>query len=490
MEWTRQWWIHQYPKAERARLAHEHPLAWVLEYEPKIRVPGKGYITYEPFYCQQQLLLDSSQFRHLNKPRQAGYTTTFSIEALHDLIYTPTAEIVVISKSEKEAKRFLDKFYVAYDSIYDKDPNCPKLLVRNAKNAIASNGATIDVLTSSKGAGRSFSATRLYFDETAHSQFADEIYQSSVPSISITNGKVTLFSTPKGRAGLFAEIGRKNSEYEFSKHRYEWWFVPAYNEGYKAFLPAYLAKQEDKVKATIDEARKGKWYRRTRVNFSQLAWEQEFECSYEADVDHAFNGRQMKAAFRRNWLEEAYDEKCGDFWTSKPRKGHHYWTGTDLGRKRDATVIATFDVTSKPAELVEYKRIKPQSADWGLIELSIRDTYVKFESEMVHDATGVGDPISELIIDISDPYVMTGGAGGKSKYNIIENLRRAMDNQAIKLPRIQQIWREFEDYKWQDKSIVQDSVIAIALVVYTFYEPESVWTGVDLEVNYAGELYD
>lgn len=462
-----------------------------MEYEPEIRVPGKGYIPYFPYYAQQQLLLDQSQFRHLNKPRQAGFTTTFAIEALHDFIYTPTAEIVVISKSEKEAKRFLEKFYTAYDSVYGKDPQCPRLKVRNAKNAIGVNGATIDVLTSAKGTGRSFSATRVYFDETAHSQFADDIYQSSVPAISITGGKVTLFSTPKGREGLFADVGREDSEYDFSRHIYEWWFVPTYNPRYKEFLSAYLAKQDDKWKAEVEQARKiSKWYMKTRPNFSELAWEQEFECSYDADVDHAFNARQIKAAFKRNWLTEEWDEKAGWMFTSDPIKGHHYVTGIDLGRKRDATVIITWDVTKTPAEVVEYKRIKPKTADWGLIELSIRDTYAKFESEMIHDATGVGDPISELIRDISEPYVLTGGAASKSKYHIIENVRRAMDNGVLKMPRIKQLLREFEDYKWVDKSIVQDSVIAAALGVYLFYEPTSVWTGVDTELSYVGETYD
>jgi len=468
-----------------------HPLAWILEYQPEIRVPGKGYVPYFPFYAQQQLLLDKSQFRHLNKPRQGGFTTTFAIEALHNFIYGEAAEIVVISKSEKEAKRFLDKFYVAYDSIYGKDPHCPKLRVRNAKNAIGYNGATIDVLTSSKGAGRSFSATRLYFDETAHSQFADDIYQSSVPSISITGGNVTLFSTPKGREGLFAEIGRKDSEYEFSKHIFEWWWMKPYNPEYDAFLAASLAGQTDKVNQLVDKAKLGKWYQTTRPNFSELAWEQEFECSYDADVDHAFNARQIKKAFKRNWLgESVWDDKAGFMYTSDPKDGHHYYTGVDLGRKRDATVIITFDVTTTPAEVVEYKRIKPKTADWGLIELSIRDTYAKFKSEMVHDATGVGDPISELIVDISDEFILTGGAASRTKYNIIENLRRAMDNEAIKLPRITQLLREFEDYKWQDKTIVQDSVIAAALAIYKFYEPESVWTGVDLEISYVGGMYD
>jgi hypothetical protein len=60
---------------------------------------------------------------------------------------------------------------------------------------------------------------------------------------------------------------------------------------------------------------------------------------------------------------------------------------------------------------------------------------------------------------------------------MIENMRRCMDLKALELPRIPRFYREFEEYAWEDKHLVQDIVIACALAVKVFYQPEQVWTG-------------
>jgi len=454
-------------------------LAWVYAYKPQINLPGKGYVDYEPFWCQRQVLADRSKFRHVNKSRQIGFTTTFAIEAVHHFIYTPHAEIIVLSKSEKEAKKFLDKFYVAYDSVESKMGLRP-LRARNRMNAESMDGSTIEILTSSKGAGRSFSATRFYMDEMAHTLFADDIYQAALPTISTTGGFVTLFSSPKGRSGLFAEIGRNTEDQGFSQHIFEWFFSPHYNPVYEEFLHAYHHKEYKKLEKLKEEAKQGNWYQTMRGKFTELGFAQEYEASYDADVDTVFSAIQLKKAFKKaGWLREEENPLALEFLTADPEEGHQYTTGIDLGRKRDATVIVTFDTTYEKAILVEFKRLPPASADWGMIEESIRETYDKLESDMIHDATGVGDAISERIIDISEPFQLMKSP----KYNAIENLRRAMDNEAIQLPRIARFWREFEEYKWDDKHLVQDIVIAVALATKLYYTPEQIWTGA-MDLNY------
>lgn len=487
MEWTRKHWKKKHPRATRQMYAKANPLAWVLEYQPQIRLPSKGFLPFEPHYAQQAVLRDRSQFRALNKSRQLGFTTTFAIESLHDFIYTPAAEIIVLSKSEKEAKKFLDKFYDAYHSVRHADPHVPRLEEDNKFNAVGSNGATIDVLTSSRGAGRSFSATRSYFDEMAHTQYADEIYDASLPTLSITGGAATLFSSPRGRIGRFYETITGSSEDGYSKHQYEWWFSPQFNPYYGEFLEAYLRGDKKAAKQWIELARSGDWYQMMRPKYSEMAWKQEYECNFDVSLRTVFTRKQLQTMFRRNYLGAVEDDPLApQMFSSDPKPGHHYVTGVDLGRKRDATVIVTFDVSESPCPLVEYKRLPPSSSDWGLIELAVRATHDKFKSEMIHDASGAGDPISELLVDISEPFVITHGQASRAKYHIVENLRRAADEQAIVLPRIEQLYKEFEGYEWDDKAIIQDSVMAVALAVMSFYEPDTVFTGADPDVNYAG----
>ena len=473
----------QYKSGFKRRLGND-TLLWIETYHPKIRLPGKGLVSYEPFWCQQQVLRDKSRFRHVNKSRQIGFTTTFAIEAVHSFIYKPQAEIIVLSKSEKEAKKFLDKFYIAYDSV-SEDMGLKPLAKQNTLNAESATGSTIQVLTSSKGAGRSFTCTDFYMDEVAHTTFGDDIYQASMPTIATTGGRVTLFSSPKGRAGIFAEIGKNLEDQGFSGHIYEWWFSPVYNPNYEEFLQSHLNFDHRTKNRLIDEAKQGSWYTMMRSKYSDMAWGQEFEASYDSDVDTVFSAVQLKRGFKKpDWMDIDIDPNnlALEYLATDSVEGHDYVTGIDLGRKRDATVIVTFDTSVDPMEMVEYKRIPPASSDWGLIELSIRQTYDKFKSDMIHDATGVGDSISERVIDISEPFIITAS----SKYNVIENLRRAMDAEAIKLPRIPRMWREFEQFKWDDKHLVQDIVIAVCLATKVFYEPDTVWVGAD-DFSYVGE---
>jgi phage FluMu gp28-like protein len=64
-------------------------LAWILTYSPKILVPKKGYIDYDPYWYQQEFLLDSSRFRLVNKSRQIGFTTTCGAEAAWEVTTNP-----------------------------------------------------------------------------------------------------------------------------------------------------------------------------------------------------------------------------------------------------------------------------------------------------------------------------------------------------------------------------------------------------------------
>jgi hypothetical protein len=141
-------------------------------------LPNTGDIVFEPYYAQQVLLQDRSRLRVMNKMRQGGFTTAFSAcEAVHAMLYTQAPEIIVLSKSQDEAINFLDKFYLAYESVKDKEPNYSPLTVTNTKNAQNERGGKIRVLTSSKQSGRSFSGTDIYFDEMAHTQYAKQIYE-------------------------------------------------------------------------------------------------------------------------------------------------------------------------------------------------------------------------------------------------------------------------------------------------------------------------
>lgn len=416
--------------------------------------------------------------------RQGGFTTTFSaVEAVHKCIYGKSTEIIVLSKSQDEAINFLDKFYLAYHSIKDKDPNCPELTVENTKNAENSYSSKIRVLTSSKQSGRSFSGTDIYFDEMAHTQYAKSIYEASYPTISRTGGRITGFSTPNEKSGKFYDICENYEDMGYSYHQFEWWFVPFYNPCYKQWLEAYLKGDKREEKRWIEKAREGEWYKQTINAIGELAFMREYECSFDAGEDTVFNTRQLVNVFRKNYLERQWEE-YGEVWRIPVQDKHDYITFTDYGRKRDPLVSVTFDITEFPAKLVEYKRIRPTEFDFEQVKKSLIAGIQYYGSDAFHDGLGNGDVLTAFLEGWSYP-VLTGDSGiSKKKTNMIEKMKLACDTKAIMIPRIRQIEKEFKAYKYNDKHIVQDCVMAIGGAIDQFFEPEQEVPTVDTEFSY------
>lgn len=457
---------------------------WALEYEPIIRLPNTGDIPFKPYYAQQVTLKDDSRLRIFNKMRQGGFTTDFSaVEAVHTMLYKPSPEIIVLSKSQDEAINFLDKFYLAYESIKDKEPNYSPLTVTNTKNAANERGGKIRVLTSSKQSGRSFSGTDIYFDEMAHTQYARQIYEASYPTISRTGGRITCFSTPNDKSGKFYDICDNFAEMGYSYHQFEWWFVPFYNPYYKEFLECYLADDKRGQNKWIEQARQGEWYKQTINAIGELAFMREYECSFDAGEDTVFNSRMLGNVFVKNYLSRQWDE-YGEVWRVEADTSHDFVTYTDYGRKRDPLVSVTFDISEFPAKLVEYKRIRPTAFDFGEVKQSLIETIEFYDSDAYHDGTGNGDVLTAFLEGHSSP-VITGENGiSRQKTNMLEKLKLACDTKAIMIPKIAQIEKEFKTYRYNDKKIIQDCVMAIGGAVDKFFEPNDEVPTVDSQFSF------
>lgn len=484
-EWTRADLLKAIPNEEtRRELAKTDRLIWALEYEPLIRLPNTGDIVFEPYYAQQVLLKDNSRWRLENKMRQGGFTTAFSaVEAVQKMLYKPAPEIIVLSKSQDEAINFLDKFYLAYQSVKDKEPNYSPLIVTNTKNAANARGGKIRVLTSSKGSGRSFSGTDIYMDEAAWTQYFKQIYESSYPTISRTGGTITVFSTPNDKSGKFYEMCDNWQDMGYSFHQFEWWFVPFYNPFYKEFLAAYLAGNKKEQTYWIEKAREGDWYKQTINAIGELAFLREYECSFDAGEDSVFNTKMLSNVFVKNYLERDFDE-YGEVWRCEADLEHDFITYTDYGRKRDPLVSVTFDITEYPAKLVEYKRIRPSVFDFGSVKTSLIESIDKYDSDAYHDGTGNGDVLTAFLEGYSSPVVMGDSGVSRQKTNMIEKLKLACDTKAIMIPKIAQIEKEFKAYKYNDKKIVQDCVMAIGGAVDKFFEPADEVPTVDSQFSY------
>lgn len=478
--WTREAWIKTAPQAKRRQWARELPLAWVLEYQPTILLPGKGQIALEPWPFQQDFLNCRARFRAINKPRQCGISTTAAAEAAWEFDNLPGAQIVIISKDKDAAVNFHKYIYNILHSVRKNNPAAPKLIKTNERETTNENGARIVSLAASKESGRSFSATHLFFDEMAFAEYADDIWQASNATLSQTGGRVTVISTPKGRANLFYRIFEDPNHMGFTVFSYGWWDVPTYNPFHAEFLKAKGAHERN---AIIERAKKvpGGWYSQERPKYTDLAWRQEFEGAFDANQGSVFSTRSLEKAFHRNWLKEAEDPQgiFDEWWTSEKSATGLYATGIDLGRKNDACVIITYDYSTRPARMVDYKYVEAGRADWEMLEKATIKHLEHWQPEALHDGTGVGDSLTDALYGLSEPFFFTK----TGKQNIVERMQHAFDWRAVRIPKIPRLFREHQRYVWDDKDIVQDTVMANGLAIAVFHETEDVFQGV-ADINF------
>ena len=441
---------------------------------------------FNPFWYQDELMDSTDLFRVIEKSRQGGVSLEQAWENAWELLNVPSAFTITVSKEYEAVKHFMSYLYqflyslqaryrergLPFPAFQKENEDEVRLLVSrdSVSRALA--------LPASPRAGSGYSATHFRFDETAHTPVAREIYQGAAPALSMTGGRTTMFSSPKGRGTLLHEMIEKADDVGARVFSIPWWHVPPYNPNFTRWYAAYVAKDTKTQAELVELAKKGAWYKRERPKYGALEWAQEFECQHDSDVNAAFTAQQVKNTFRKNWLTER-EVEVGELWVDDALDGSHYFaTGVDLGRKNDATVVIGMDYTVKPAQCVLFRRIPGGgSVSWAYILEQIRECHTLLSfgkaqaDSMKHDATSMGgDTISEALEDVSEPFIFSGNQYTKQKYNLIETARKAMDESALLLPRIPALLHEFRIYAWEDKGLQTDCVMATLIALSIFYE--------------------
>lgn len=161
------------------------------------------------------------------KSRQTGGTTTAIAYLLWFAITNNNKDILILSKTDEDAKKTLAelKFMFNYLPFFLK-----KKIIRNnerlfsiGKETLATN---IRSLTSGKNAGRSISASIVVIDEVEFIQNIEELYKSIVPTLSATNGKLILISTPYIYNSFFHRIIQNSEVNGFKVIWFYWWKIP------------------------------------------------------------------------------------------------------------------------------------------------------------------------------------------------------------------------------------------------------------------------
>lgn len=429
--------------ANRNEAAARSPLAWLLSANPRILHPTRGYLRLStPYKYQAALLADRSPARCILKARQVGVSQLIALEALHTALHQPGATVLIVSRNLEAATNVLR---YAKTALSTPGLNPPKLTKNQETHLAFATGSQILSVPATRGAGRTYAATAVYLDEFAWMPWAQDIYQAVAPTVS-HGGRLTVLSTPNGRANAFYLLWSGDWGESFSHHVIPWYRCPAYN-------PAGWYLSSDTAARTIGEH--GKWYRTERPKYSNAQWAQEYACDFIESGQAVFAAANIaRAQTLATGLQPA------------PRPEHTYVTFWDIGRRQDATVGVTLDTTMLPWQVVVYDR--QEALPYPAIQALIDARAARWPGRHLVESNGVGDPVIENLRMRVEPWLTTA----RSKQQLIEALALRIESGGIAWPAdLRQLTAEMTLYQWNDAGLIQDSVIALAGAVYNAGQP-------------------
>jgi hypothetical protein len=191
---------------------------------------------------------------------------------------------------------------------------------------------------------------------------------------------------------------------------------------------------------------------------------------------------------------------------------NRYFTGVDVARQTDYTVLFTIDTAVRPARVVYYRRLN--RVPWETIYTEIGKARKAWGPDILMDSTGMGGDVvmdaleSRSFCPIHDRTVMTGqlcrdrdgnsmgcnvrqhlplgcvegfNFSGTTKKQLIEHLRNVLahgyqmlDPEApfglLRVPPIVQLEEEMSFYAWDDKGLSTDCIMALGLAAWAGLE--------------------
>lgn len=177
------------------------------------------------------------------KARQIGYTTLMGAYALWLVLFQEDQNIILLSKTERDAQDFLARIRFAYDLLpYWVKQRAPALKSDTLQKLEFSNNSRVESLPSKEDPARGRTVTLVIVDEWASLDNPEEAWASIEPIVDIGGAFIGL-STAKGFGNFFHTmwVRARTGTMPFKALFYSWRAVPdrddAWYEEKKQLLP-------------------------------------------------------------------------------------------------------------------------------------------------------------------------------------------------------------------------------------------------------------
>lgn len=144
-------------------------------------------------------------------------------------------------------------------------------------------------------------------------------------------------------------------------------------------------------------------------------------------------GRVARSVYEQEWLAEFVEDGLTLFTIEDIDRAAHFaavqpppaaglfMTTVDVGRRRDATVINTFETTRAPYRRVAFERL--ERVPYPLIQQRIAETMRDWPGLLIIESNGVGDPLIENLDVYAQPFVTTA----RSKLQALQALQLLLE---------------------------------------------------------------
>ena len=216
-----------------------------------IRHPERGRILFEMREAQTETVYAWIANRNsiVLKARQIGFSTLAAAFAFWEVFFWPDRFEVMLSRTEREAAKLLQKSKYGYKMLPDWiKQRGPGLASENQLRMVFANESALESLPSGNDPARGESVYRVFIDEMAFLPNSEEAWASIEP-IADVGGRIVCLSTAKGEGNIFHRlwVGSQNGTNDFKGIFFPWSAGDrdeAWYEVKKAQLPDWQLAQE------------------------------------------------------------------------------------------------------------------------------------------------------------------------------------------------------------------------------------------------------
>lgn len=259
----------------------------------------------------------------------------------------------------------------------------------------------------------------LILDEAAF--FKDKvIHETIMPMMTTTIGEkdsqMILISTPFGQ-GAFFELAQD----------------AAGGDGKFYHFPSTSNPYADRKFLTRQMRRYGE---------DSFIWKTEYLAEFEDDDGAVFSKEEIQRAIDKY---PHVTEEGDQLFPMDPVEGHLYTQGVDLANQRDYFVSAILDATDPLVSvLVRYDRFRRRG--YGAAKATVRANYgTYYSARTLVDATSLGESVVE---DLADIHAEGFKFSELSKYDLIQELKRAFNTGGIAIPNDRVIINELRYFSY------------------------------------------